>query len=316
MRVLYLTEEHSTSFVQALTRAGLSTADHLGILRKSRVTQPWQAFAPQLPALCHAEQATLVLVDTIFRWWGLPPKAENDSGAIRETLEPLARLATQGVAVLLVHHLRKMGGDEGTQARGSGSLAAAVDIVLELRRYSKDTPNRRLLECYSRFDETPASLMIELTEAGYQVLGDQEAVELADLQARVWDVLPADPTTAMTRDDLAEAAHMNRGMITKTLDALEAGGHRVCAGAGKRGDPHKFSRNEGKPYKRHSPETETPCPRGAEGGSEPLPSDGTTLSPAASPCAHLHTQQDEGQQRRRHRLAEYIPADWRLAFPC
>ena len=140
--------------------------------------------------------------------------------------------------MLLAHHLRKMEGEEGTQAGGSRALAAAVDILLELRR--SDKPNRRLLTGYSRFDETPASLVIELGDDGYAALGDAATVQLRADVERVWDALPEAGEDPEERDEIARAAGVNRGQVTKALRKLDEDGRIERTGAGKRGEPHKF----------------------------------------------------------------------------
>lgn len=255
MRLLYLTEENKPSFLQALKRAGLDSATDIKIIRRDRVRASWSDFAAQLPKLCEDNDFDVVIVDTILRWWGLPEKGENDSGTILKALEPLARLAAQGVAVVLVHHLRKMEGEEGTQAGGSRALAAAVDILVELRR-SGDSPNRRVLTCYSRFDETPANLVIELGNDGYTALGDLDSVELKALKAKVLDVLPEAEEDPETRDDIAKAAGINRGQVSRALKTLDDEGLVERTGTGKRGDPYRF-RKRGAGYRGSPPKTES-----------------------------------------------------------
>jgi AAA domain len=240
MRALFLSEENKPSLRQALQRAGLESADELRILRKHRVRQTWAELVTELPAVCSDGGFNVVVVDTILRWWALERKGENDSATVLEAFEPLAALANQGVAVILIHHLRKADGEEGTQARGSGALAAAVDIVAELRRESESHPKRRVLTCFSRFDETPENLVIELAEDGYTALGDSASVALGDLVRRVRDALPQPSAEAINRDELADASGLRRGDVSRALKAME--GEFEGVGAGKRGDPHRYRR--------------------------------------------------------------------------
>jgi predicted ATP-dependent serine protease len=240
MRILFLSEENKPSLRQALERAGLESADEIRILRKHRLRQAWPELVTQLPAVCWSGRFDVVIIDTILRWWALERKGENDSATILESFEPLAALANQGVAVILVHHLRKADGEEGTQARGSGALAAAVDIIAELRRDSACHPKRRVLTCFSRFDETPENLVIELGEGGYIALGDSASVALDDLIRRVRDALPPPFAEAINRDELAEASGLRRGEVSRAMKAMEGEFDRL--GAGKKGDPHRYRR--------------------------------------------------------------------------
>ncbi|MCE9534552.1 MAG: helicase RepA family protein [Planctomycetes bacterium] len=78
-------------------------------------------------------------------------------------LQPLHRLAVEGVAVLLLHHPRKKPSEAGQSARGSGALLGFVDIVLELNPFSKlpsDACRRRIV-ALSRKSETPKELCFE-----------------------------------------------------------------------------------------------------------------------------------------------------------
>src|SRR5205823_11693856 len=91
-------------------------------------------------------------------------------------LAPLRRLAAQGIAIWLMHHPHKGKARAGQWSRGTGSLPASVDIVLEMHPYRAADPydRRRLLLAHSRHEETPRRLLIEWTADGadYRVLGD------------------------------------------------------------------------------------------------------------------------------------------------
>src|SRR5439155_6170076 len=91
-------------------------------------------------------------------------------------LAPLRRLAEQGVAVWLMHHPHKGKSRAGQWSRGTGSLPASVDIVLEMHPIRAADPydRRRLLLAHSRHEETPRRLLIEWTADGtdYRALAD------------------------------------------------------------------------------------------------------------------------------------------------
>ena len=93
-----------------------------------------------------------------------------------EALAPLQRLTSRGLSVLLLHHPRKQASAAGMAARGSGALSGFADIIIEMDWYGHDVldSRRRRLQGYSRFQETPRHLVIELNPAGtdYLTLGD------------------------------------------------------------------------------------------------------------------------------------------------
>jgi hypothetical protein len=108
----------------------------------------------------------LVAIDTLSSF--LPCGVENQADGILEVLRPLEQLTAAGVAVLLLHHPRKGAVYAGQSARGSGALTAYADIVLELTclARSRREDRRRLLSAWSRHDDTPPELMLELSADG------------------------------------------------------------------------------------------------------------------------------------------------------
>jgi hypothetical protein len=83
----------------------------------------------------------MVVFDTLSNLW--PVKNENDASEVQAALMPLRALTTSGRSLFAVHHLTKAGGAEATASRGSGALAAFVDVILELRRLDPNDPTNR-----------------------------------------------------------------------------------------------------------------------------------------------------------------------------
>ncbi len=78
-------------------------------------------------------------------------------------LAPFVALAEAGLAVWLLHHPAKGEPPLGQAARGSGALLASVDIFLEMRHPGGNPfTRRRKLFGWSRHEETPRELLIEL----------------------------------------------------------------------------------------------------------------------------------------------------------
>lgn len=91
----------------------------------------------------------VVFIDTLAAWAGLDD--ENDSAEITKAIDNVRTLAeARDIAVILVHHTRKGGGDYGEGIRGSGAILASVDHVLELTRPSPTHDTRRKVSVMSR----------------------------------------------------------------------------------------------------------------------------------------------------------------------
>jgi hypothetical protein len=137
--------------------------------------EQFAALVAQLLDLKARRGVDLVVFDTLTRM--LPLRCENSVEAMQEALVPLTRLTEAGLAVLLHHHTGKGPRTPGQAARGSGALTAFADILLELHPFAVNARHdrRRLLLGFSRLEETPPSLLIELSEDGtrYNVVPEE-----------------------------------------------------------------------------------------------------------------------------------------------
>ncbi len=147
----------------------------------------WCAFLHNLVEKKPADNANFLVVDTLASF--LPGRNENNAAVMMEALAPLRLLTRHGFAVALLHHPRKGDPLPGQAARGSGALSGFVDIFLEMSQppgYADS--RRRIVRGYSRFQETPRQLLLELNDAGddYLVL---EVDDNEDDFRQYWDVL-------------------------------------------------------------------------------------------------------------------------------
>ena len=104
-----------------------------------------------------------------------PSRNENNAGSVTDGTAPFIALAAAGFSVLLLHHPSKGEPALGQAARGSGALPASVDIVLEMRHPGGNPfTQRRKIFGWSRHDETPRKMLIELSPDGktYERLPD------------------------------------------------------------------------------------------------------------------------------------------------
>lgn len=237
-KVLLLTEEAPMLLMRRLERLGLNV-EGLLILQRFKV-RSWPDALEQI-RLAAKQGVELVIVDTLASFWGVVD--ENDAPKVVAALTPLQALLQElGVAGLLVHHLRKTPGEEGTAHRGSGAIVGAVDIALEMNR-DPAKPTRRVLAALSRFEETPQKLVIELAEGAYRSMGSPEAVSRAEVTDQVLEALPGPGEEPIGRDDLLERLDPkpSGSLLKEVLSTLAEQERRIeRLGAGKKGDPYRY----------------------------------------------------------------------------
>jgi AAA domain len=244
--VVLLTEEADATLRPALSRAGLLGRADLHVLRRRDTPRlKWPEVCRAAFAKCREVGAVLLVVDTAAKWMQLKGEEENSSGAVMAAMEPLQAESAPELAVLLIRHERKSGGLVGEAGRGSNAWTGDVDVSLSLRRLEGNAAsNGRRLEALSRFDETPSSLVVELTDAGYVAHGTVVAIKRHTAEAAIRDALPASEATAMTADDLSDATEVKRTTCAAVLTALTEGGEVVRTGDGVKGSPHRYHRPE------------------------------------------------------------------------
>src|SRR5262245_41367127 len=249
-RVVYVTEESETLWADRRDRLGLR--DHCEfVLRPFRIkprVSEWRSFLRDLEASVRTFPAEVVILDTLAKLW--PVVNENDASEVTDALMPLLELAYGlRVTLLLVHHLRKGDGLESTATRGSGGITAAVDSILELRRYrpADRKDRRRVLNCDARFDDRLDELVIRLAEDGrsYEAQGDREETGSADLAETLRMVLTAGPP-GHTLAEVREAWPADEGRapgpraLQAALERAAAQGWAGRDGEGRHGAPYRY----------------------------------------------------------------------------
>jgi hypothetical protein len=280
--VVWLTEQPPASFREALRRADLLDRDDFIVLsHHDTIGTAWPTVVAAAVAEANRRGARVLVVDTLPQFAGIRGDSENASGDALGAIEPLLAAAGQhGLAVLVIRHERKSGGDVGEATRGSTAFGGAVDILLLLRRVD-GAPSKtfRVLQGIGRFDETPEELMIELTETGYVPRGSRDEVKRQVLREAVLGALPESgdsglrPTEADILKRLGEGFH--RTGVQAALKSLVAAGVVQRTGAGKKNDPYRYHRAESGEPPASDPEGSEPppCPPAPEihsAGQEPL----------------------------------------------
>lgn len=253
-KVVYLTEQSQGSFREALSRAGLiARGDELRIVFRREISAiGWVDLIAAVAQDAQRDGYGLMVVDTVGKMAGL--MEENAAGESAAMMVPLQDAAHDGMAVLVCRHERKSGGEVGESGRGSSAISGDVDVILQLRRPEGNQPaNRRVIESLSRYSETPEKIVIELTDDGYLLLGDEEAVTMADALRFVSSHIGVeiDKKGGWSVDELLAEGDMDHNAIRRALRELEFRGEVVKSGTGKRGSPFRYAPNEFpiKPYR-------------------------------------------------------------------
>ena len=155
----------------------------------------WLALVTRLAELHQTHGLDLVVVDPLASF--LPGRDESNAAGMLDALMPLQRLSGQGMAILVLHHPRKGEPAPGQAARGSGALTGYVDIVVEMSLLSRADmeDRRRLLRAWSRHEQTPREMVIELNAEGtdYECLGDFKTEEFRQNWGQLREVLEGAP---------------------------------------------------------------------------------------------------------------------------
>jgi hypothetical protein len=188
-RVLYCTEEHEG--IWADRRDQLMIGNHVGMICQPFRARPtmaeWREFLNSLTATVRKYQFDLIVFDTLSKMW--PVREENDAGQVEEALMPLWSLSQENIAVCLVHHTRKSGGEQFVASRGSGGLPAFCEILVEFGTNSDDPKDcTRTIKARGRYRDIPATNLVELTPAGYVSHGEATGVKVkAESTGFAWE---------------------------------------------------------------------------------------------------------------------------------
>lgn len=241
---VYLTEQPIVSFRQAMERANLLGRPDFHVLQHSDTRgMSWPEVVAEAVRECKRVGAMLLVIDTLPQFAGLKGDSENNSGDALAAMEPLLQAAASGIGVILVRHERKSGGDIGDSGRGSSAFAGAVDIVLSLRRPEGNAKKTlRVLHALSRFSETPAELLVELTESGYVSLGEPREAAHRAAEDSILAIAPKSESEAVEIKELIEMAEVPRATVQRAVKKLEEDGKLGRVGDGKKGKPFRYFR--------------------------------------------------------------------------
>ncbi|HHT9117104.1 MAG TPA: AAA family ATPase [Candidatus Hypogeohydataceae bacterium YC38] len=246
---LIITEERKGHWLRR--RESLSLDGNIDLISRPFKGKPswpeWSKFISHVDKLLESKQYDLIVIDTLAPLW--PVEKENDVGEVTRGVMPLLQWCDKGVSLLLLHHFRKGDGTEAQASRGSGSLTALVDIVLEFRRfdYTRKEDTRRVMEGWSRYEETPLEVVLELSEGRYVTLGSKVESREADRQRVILGILPTDSpgyTVEEVKGQLVEGVRIGTRGVRQALEELYKDGAVLRGGEGKKADPYRYWRRE------------------------------------------------------------------------
>jgi hypothetical protein len=235
-KVLILCVEEHRRDVAARLRH-ISVEDLSGTIKVQSMPLPYdKQTLREILFYIQEQEIGFVLVDTLPAWWGV--QDENDASSVLKAGKPLLNIIRcSGAAWLCLAHTRKGSGEHGEEVRGSSALTGMVDIGLSMKRVSGNE-NRRKLEAFSRYQDTPKELFVERSENGYVAVGTPDEVSIQANADKLWAVLTND-------GEPRETLRAKTGLTSHGFDkAVKWLGNKVNrTGKGVKGSAHLYSRN-------------------------------------------------------------------------
>jgi hypothetical protein len=220
--VMVLTEQLDRSLRPQLGQASLLGRDDLTIFsRHLSIGLTWPAIVRETLAECEKRGCKILIVDTLPPFAGLRGDDENKSGSAFDALNPLLEAAASGLAVVVVRHERKAGGEVGESGRGSTAFTGFVDTVVQLRRpRGRHAPGVRELNFLSRFPEIPETLMIEYLDNQFIPRGTRTALRAAEAADTLLANAPEGESHAKTLKELIGDAPVKKTTAERAVSYL------------------------------------------------------------------------------------------------
>jgi hypothetical protein len=190
--------------------------------------------------------AVLLVIDSLAFWAGFREGQQKDSSAVLVKMARLSEATHAGLAVLLVHHQRKAGGEEGDAVRDSNAFLGSVDVLIELERPddANAPDNQRLLVAIGRWPATTPVLQVERhpDDGAWYDVGEARSRTDVKHRSSLARLLGELPDEWATEPEIAEGATGSKEVLGSLLRELYRDGLIVRTGAGKRGAPYLYKK--------------------------------------------------------------------------
>lgn len=174
------------------------------------------------------KQIGLLVIDTLATYWDIADEVDNS--AMRDAIQPFLILAHElGVAVLLIYHDRKGGGENGEGLRGGSALLASVDQLLTLKRAGGTKREIAITGRYTSYG-CPEKILVDFNMADYTYTvlsvdgdGKERAEEAWGNEQAVIEALALKP--GQSEDRLAETTGIPGTTVHRLIGSLLSKGH-------------------------------------------------------------------------------------------
>lgn len=244
MPVIYLTEEPPNVFNRVIQRSDLATERNMHILMwHETYGYSWSSIVKAAAEKCKAVGSSMMVVDTVPQFAGMQGDDENKSGAVYTAVGPLRMAAANyNLAIVLVRHDRKSGGDVGDSGRGSSAWAGAVDILMSYRYGPNIHSSYREIQAKGRYEEANGPQGIILDENGVFIKTAGPGVAVDEAEVKMLAAAPIAEPEAMSAPQLIKKAGVYRTTGATALKNLTEAGALLMKGTGAKNNPKKYWR--------------------------------------------------------------------------
>jgi hypothetical protein len=183
--------------------------------------------------LARNPDARMVVIDVFAKMRGAPPTGRSAYDADYHAMSQVKRLAdTYGVAIVLVHHVRKMGSDDFlNEVSGTNGLAGAADATLVLKRPRGQADG--ILHVTGRdVDEADYALSFQPAAGTWHLLdGPPEDHTLPDTRAAILRHVRHHPDS--TPKQIAQAIGLSHDNVKKTCQRMATDAQLTADTAGR-----------------------------------------------------------------------------------
>jgi AAA domain len=177
--------------------------------------------------------ARMVIIDVFAKLRGMSPPGMSAYDADYAAVGRAKKVAdAYGIAVVLIHHVRKAGSDDFlSEVSGTNGLAGAADATLVLKR-ARNQGDGVLHVTGRDVDEAEYALTFDPGAGAWQMLdGPAEDHQLSETRAAILRWLRQAP--ASTPKAIAEGTDVDREIVKKTCQRMLAAGQLACDTGGR-----------------------------------------------------------------------------------